>query len=192
MLSAQNRFTRPSADSDYCGQAQCTGLLFTNKRTEIVARGCNIELTTLLDPACPQIMADEGQVEQVVMNLVLNSRDAMPAGGKLVVETKGVYLDETYVSTHMAAPPGQYVMFAVSDNGVGMDGATQQRIFEPFFTTKEIGRGTGLGLSTVFGIVKQLGGNIWLYSEVGQGTVFKIYLPVAEEWQGGTKADKVK
>ncbi len=139
--------------------------------------GENMNLVLKLDPASGHIRADAGQIDQIVVNLVVNARDAMPNGGTVTIESGNAEFEASYAVDHFDVKPGPYVFVAVSDNGVGMDRATRDHIFEPFFTTKDVGKGTGLGLATTYGIVHQAGGHIWLYSEPGHGSAFKLYFP---------------
>jgi len=155
--------------------------------------GEDLEMATILESELGKVNIDPGQVEQVIMNLAINARDAMPGGGKFTIETANVDLDREYAHKKgvMELQPGPYVMLAISDKGIGMDKETQSQIFDPFFTTKPKAKGTGLGLSTVYGIVKQSGGYIWVYSEPGQGTTFKIYLPRVQGEEASLKKEPV-
>jgi two-component system, cell cycle sensor histidine kinase and response regulator CckA len=139
--------------------------------------GEDIEFSFLPDPKLKPLKADPGQIEQVIMNLAVNARDAMPGGGKLAIRTESVVIDDSEANKRPPMTPGNYVLLVVSDTGQGMDAETKSHIFEPFFTTKEVGKGTGLGLATVYGVVKQSGGFVWVESSPGRGASFEIYLP---------------
>lgn len=154
-----------------------------NQMSRMLGRvlGADIDLQLNLERSLPRIRGDRSQIEQLILNLVLNARDAMPSGGRLSVEASSVELSEDYVRTHLGVEPGRYVILAVSDTGVGMDADTRRRIFDPLFTTKSDDKNSGLGLWMVYGIVKQSRGDVWVYSEPGQGSIFKVYLPVLED-----------
>jgi CheY-like chemotaxis protein len=153
--------------------------------------GEDIDLRIRQDPAAGSIQADAGQIQQMILNLAINARDAMPQGGSLLIQTRGMELGSDYIGHHFGIKPGRYAMLEVSDTGTGMDEATRQRVFEPFFTTKAEGKGTGLGLSTVYGIVKQFGGSIDIYSEAGHGSTFRVYLPRVEDSAEGLETESL-
>lgn len=161
--------------------------------TKMISRiiGEDIELRLMLDPLAWNTKADPGQIGQVIMNLFSNARDAMPEGGVLTIQTSNVLLDEEYARRHVSVIPGEYVIMAIEDTGIGMTEEGKARIIEHFFTTKEFDKGTGLGHATVYGIVKQNGGNIWVYSEPREGTTFKIYLPRTEEEKSILKTKEI-